>query len=55
LNPLANIIEYLRIITLYSAYPPFELNIICLVPGVIAVVLGLWVFYTMQDRFILRM
>ena len=54
LNPLTNIVEYVRIITLYGAVPPFELNVICLVPGVLAVIIGLWVFFNAQDRFILR-
>lgn len=55
LNPLTNIIEYTRIITLYGAIPPFELNIICFIPGAIVCMLGLWVFYNVQDRFILHM
>ncbi len=55
LNPLTNIVEYVRIITLYGSVPPFELNIICLIPGVVMLVLGLLVFYRNQYKFILNM
>ena len=55
LNPLTSIIDYTRMITLYGTFPSFNLNIICLIPGVIACGLGLWIFYNTQDRFILHM
>jgi ABC-type polysaccharide/polyol phosphate export permease len=54
MNPLTGIVEYTRVITLYGTLPPPELNIICLIPGVIACMLGLWIFYHTQDRFILH-
>lgn len=55
MNPLTSIVEYMRLVTLYGAIPPFELNIICLIPGVMSLVIGLWVFYNTQDKFILHM
>jgi ABC-2 type transport system permease protein len=53
-NPLTSIVEYVRIITLHGAAPPFILNITCLTPGIVFCMIGLWVFYCMQDQFILH-
>lgn len=55
MNPLTNIIEYMRIITLYGTVPPMSLNIICIIPCIISIVCGLWLFYNVQDKFILHM
>ena len=55
INPLTSIIEYTRLITLYGAIPPLELNLICMIPGVISCAFGLWIFYNTQDKFILHM
>lgn len=55
LNPLTNIVEYFRLITLYGVIPPLYLAIMCLLPGIVMVIIGLWIFYCKQDEFILLM
>ncbi|MGF7002038.1 ABC-2 type transport system permease protein [Lachnospiraceae bacterium PFB1-21] len=54
LNPLANIIEMFREVVLYGAIPSVMLHVKCLVSCGIALVVGLYVFYKQQDKFILR-
>lgn len=52
-NPLFHMIEMLRNIVLYDKIPTLKNNIVCLSFGLIALGLGLFVFYKKQDEFIL--
>lgn len=53
-NPLFYMIQHFRATILYGVIPSWELNIICLLNAIGALVIGLWVFYKSQDRFILH-
>ena len=53
LNPLCNIITFVREIVLYNRYPGTELILLSLVIPVIFLVLGIYVFKKNQDKFIL--
>jgi len=53
LNPLTNIVEYMRVVTLYGSVPPLSLNVICLIPGVVSIAVGALVFFRNQYKFIL--
>lgn len=52
-NPLIYMIEYFRECILYGNIPNLSLNLTCLLSGVVALAIGLVVFYKSQDRFIL--
>ena len=54
LNPLTNIIEMLREVVMYGMVPSVLLHVKCIIPCVIVMILGLWVFYKQQDTFILK-
>lgn len=53
LNPLCDIITFVREIVLYNRYPGTELILLSLVIPVIFLVLGIYVFKKNQDKFIL--
>lgn len=53
-NPLASIIEMLREVLLYGMVPDLVLHARCLIPGIIALVIGMLVFFKEQDTFILK-
>ena len=52
-NPLFHMITMLRNIVLYDKVPTLKNNIVCLSFGLIALGIGLFVFYKKQDEFIL--
>ena len=54
LNPLANFIEMFRDVILYNVVPSGILQAKCIVSCVVALGLGLWIFYKQQDTFILK-
>lgn len=53
LNPLFHMIKMLRNIVLYNQLPTLKNHIVCLSFGLIALGIGLYVFYRKQDEFIL--
>lgn len=53
LNPMHHYIEYFRALVLYGYIPGTKTNIECFLIGLISMVLGLYVFYKKQDKFIL--
>jgi ABC-2 type transport system permease protein len=53
LNPLTNIVECVRLLTLNGTMPPLWLHLACLFPGIVVCTFGLIVFYRTQDKFIL--
>ena len=54
LNPLASIIEMFRDVVMLGVVPGVMLQLRCIIPCVIALVVGLRVFYKQQDSFILK-
>lgn len=53
-NPLTCIVQMLREVIMYGQVPEARLQLMCLVPCIIVIVLGLWTFYKQQDKFILK-
>lgn len=53
LNPLTNIVECVRVATLYGTMPEIPLMVASVVPGLILLVFGFYEFYKTQDKFIL--
>lgn len=53
LNPMYYFIEYMRNITLYNTMPTFSDNLLCLSIGLFTLIIGLFLFYRKQDKFIL--
>lgn len=53
LNPLTNIVECVRVSTLYGAMPEPMLMVTSVVPGMLLLVFGFYIFYRTQDKFIL--
>ncbi|VDG69865.1 ABC transporter [Clostridium carnis] len=52
-NPMYCYISYFRQIVLQGTVPSFKLNLVCILYGVIALIIGTIVFYKKQDEFIL--
>lgn len=53
-NPLYHTITMLRNLVLYNQVPTLKDNIICLSFGIFSLIIGLFVFYRKQDKFILN-
>lgn len=53
LNPITNIVECVRVATLYGSMPEPGLMAASLIPGIFLLVLGFYVFGRTQDKFIL--
>lgn len=53
LNPMYHYVSYMRDVVLYGTFPGMKENLICFLMGAVALVIGLWVFYRKQDRFVL--
>ncbi len=53
-NPLFYMIQHFRECILYGKIPSLELNIVCLLNAIITFIIGLWIFYKSQDKFILH-
>ena len=54
MNPLFYIIQHFRASVMYGVVPSLKLNLICLANAVIVFIIGLWIFYKSQDKFILH-
>lgn len=52
-NPMYHYIEFMRDLVLYGTFPSMKENLVCFIIGVVALWLGLLVFYKKQDGFIL--
>lgn len=53
LNPMYHYIDYMRQLMIYKSVPGVTENFICFGFALLAIILGLWIFKTKQDRFIL--
>lgn len=53
INPMNHFIEYLRNLILYNTVPSFQENLTCFLFGFCFFIMGLYVFYKKQDKFIL--
>lgn len=53
LNPITNIVECVRVATLYGSRPDFGLMLASVLPGLVLILIGFYVFYRSQDKFIL--
>ena len=52
-NPMYHFVHFLRSLVLYGTLPGWEENVLCLGMGLSMLVLGLFIFYKTQDRFVL--
>ena len=52
-NPMYHLVTFMRSLVLYGTFPSLQENLICLAMGLAMLVLGLYVFYKKQDRFVL--
>lgn len=53
-NPLTCIVQMLREVIMYGQVPDAKLQLMCIVPCITVMALGLWTFYKQQDKFILK-
>lgn len=53
LNPMYHYVAYMRDVVLYGTFPGMKENLICFLIGAVTLLIGLWVFYRKQDRFVL--
>lgn len=53
LNPITNIVECVRVATLYGSMPEVWLMLNSVMPGLLLLIIGFYVFYRTQDKFIL--
>ena len=53
LNPLYHNVSYFRVLILEGRIPDLTHNLLCIIPGVLLLVLGIIVFRKRQDEFIL--
>lgn len=53
LNPLYHNVSFLRMLILDGVVPSIGQNLLCLIPGIVLIVLGIMVFRKRQDEFIL--
>lgn len=53
-NPIYQYITFFRKIILEGVFPNMQTNLLCILYSVVALILGLSVFYKLQDRFILH-
>lgn len=52
-NPLYYIIECFRDIILYGKLPSLQFNLICIMSCILSLIIGMYVFYKNQDKYIL--
>lgn len=52
-NPMYHYVQYMRELILYGKLPGIRENLICFLFGSVMLVIGIWVFYKKQDRFVL--
>ena len=53
LNPMYHYVTYMRDVVLYGTFPGMKENLICFFFVAVTLLIGLWVFYRKQDRFVL--
>lgn len=53
LNPLYHNVVYFRMLVLEGVVPSLAHNLLCLIPGLVLLVLGIFIFRKRQDEFIL--
>lgn len=53
LNPMYHFVEFFRTVAIYGGFPTPWQNIVCATLSLISLLIGLYVFYRQQDRFIL--
>lgn len=53
LNPMYHYVTYMRELVLYGQFPGMKENLVCFLFGAVSLVIGVWVFYKNQDRFVL--
>ena len=53
LNPMYHFVSFMRDLVLYGVFPSMKQNLICLAIGIGMLILGLFVFYKKQDKFVL--
>jgi ABC-2 type transport system permease protein len=53
-NPMYYYVNYFRQVVLYGTVPNLTDNLLCIGIGIVFLVLGLWVFKSNQDKFILH-
>ncbi len=52
-NPLYHFVSYSRDLVLYGIFPGMRENLVCALISIITVVIGVYVFYRRQDKFVL--
>lgn len=52
-NPMTHFINYFRQVVMYGQIPSLSANIVCFVYGIVALIIGVVIFYKKQDKFIL--
>lgn len=55
LNPMYHFVEFFRNIVLYNTIPTLYDNILCFLISFVFLILGLFIFYKKQDKFIIYM
>ena len=53
LNPMYHYISFMRELVLYGNFPSMRENLLCFSLGCIMLLIGLFVFYKKQDKFVL--
>lgn len=54
INPLYYMVDFFRQIVMYQTFPSMKENLVCLLIGFCSFVVGFYVFYKKQDKFILH-
>ena len=52
-NPMYHYINYFRDLVLYGVFPSLRENFLCALISCVSLILGIWIFYRKQDRFVL--
>ena len=52
-NPMYHYVQYMRELILYGNFPSMRENLICFLFGAGMLLIGTWVFYRKQDKFVL--
>lgn len=53
LNPMYHYINYFRDLVLHGIFPSLRENLLCAIISLVSLILGVFVFYRKQDRFVL--
>lgn len=54
LNPLYYFVDYFRELVMFATFPSMKQNLICFLIGLITFIIGSFLFYKKQDKFILH-